>query len=76
MRDQVFMSPNNANLVIGIPLFRRHVMDDCSVGDKIILSIEEEKPVAYALDCGPNVESLQLLSAEWVEKKLVSLGDI
>lgn len=51
-------------------------MDDCSVGDKIILSIEEEKPIAYALDCGPTVESLQLLSAEWVEKKLVSLGDI
>ena len=76
MKDKVFMSPNNAELVVGIPLFRRHAMDDNSIGHSIILLIQDDKPLAYCIDCGPEVEIVQCLNSDFVENKLECLGDL
>lgn len=68
----VFMSPNNGQLLIGIPLYRRscHLTAKYKIG----IYIEEDQPIAYAIDCGPEIDRIQILNAEWVESNLISLG--
>ena len=74
MKDKVFMSPNNAELAIGIPLFRRYYSHDLDNKYGIIVCAVDDKPIAYAIDCGPEVEMIQCLNAEFVENQLECLG--
>jgi hypothetical protein len=76
MKDQLFMSPNNAEVCVGVPLFRSqsYVCEAPGVENYgIAISVEPSKPLAYVLDCGGFA---QVLSAEWVEKNLINLGDL
>ncbi len=75
MTDQVFMSPNNGALCVGVPLFKSF-----DVGEpeypweaRFSIALSDSKPLAYVLDMG---DFAQVLSAEWVESKLICLGDL
>ena len=78
MTDQVFMSPMNGQLVVGIPLFRHHNANAdftatmCGPASYSVI-VCEDKPLAYVLDCG---EFAQVLSAKWVDEKLINLGEL
>jgi hypothetical protein len=75
MKDKVLMSKNNAQLVVGIPLFRRHQMDDNNFGYGVLLTIEEENPIAYVIDCGPEIGA-KLFNADFVHEYLIDLGEL
>lgn len=74
MGEKVFMSPNNGQLIIGVPLFTRQCQETDEY--KILIQVESDKPVAYAIDCGPEIEVIHFFNAEWVESKLICLGDL
>lgn len=74
MGELVFMSPNNAQLLIGIPLYTRHNQETDKY--KILIQIESDKPLAYAIDCGPEIDIIQCFNAEWVEENLECLGPL
>jgi hypothetical protein len=77
--DQVFMSPMNGQLCVGIPLFRHHTQSKYTEGNHFGLEIPftvllcASEPLAYILDCG---EWAQVVSAEWVRKNLINLGEL
>ena len=74
MRDQVFMSPNNAQLVVGIPLFRHHYSQPVVAnvgGMSYSMYLDTNVPLAYVIDAGT---FCQVLGAEWVDKNLINLG--
>lgn len=78
MKYQVLMSPNNGQLVVGIPLFRRPESETTTISSisgssYSITLMEDNKPSAYIIDCG---SFAQVLAAEWVEKHLINLGDL
>jgi len=72
MKDQVFMSPNNGYLVVGIPLFRRHQQELQTHGHSIYL-VEDYHPLAYVIEADG---VFQVLAAEWVENNLICLGEL
>lgn len=76
MKDQVIMSPNNGHLGIAIPLYRKHYEQELGKWARYTISLTNDKPVAYALDCGPELEIIQCFSAKWVEDNLIFLGDL
>ena len=76
MKDQVVMSPNNGQLALAIPLFRRHYDEEIANLAGYTVSLTKDKPVAYALDCGPEVQVIQVFNAEWVQNNLEFLGDL
>jgi len=70
--ERVLMSPNNAEIVIAAPLYRNLdfvVSENCSIK----LTTSSLKPLAYLIDCG---EFANVLSADWVEKNLIDLGEL
>ena len=73
MKDKVFMSPNNGVLVIGVPLYRRHDLDIGS-SPHVILTVEDDDPMAYMIDY--DGDRCSLLNAEWVEENLECLGEL
>jgi hypothetical protein len=77
MTDQVFMSPNNGQLVVGIPLFRSQYFDEQTVTvtglESFVTTLCSDVPLAYILDCG---EFAQVVSAKWVDEKLINLGEL
>ncbi len=70
----VLMSPNNGQLLLGIPLYTRHSEETDNY--KILMQVESDKPVVYAIDCGPELDSIQFFTAEWVDKNLACLGPL
>jgi hypothetical protein len=77
MKDQVFMSPNNGQLVVGIPLFR-HFHGETIIEATATFGCyytNENKPLAYVIHAD-KLLSPQVYSAEWVENKLINLGDL
>jgi hypothetical protein len=70
------MSPNNAEVCIAIPLFRR-IENECltSMNDGVTFKVvaEQERPLAYILDMD---FACEVVSAEWLESKLIFLGDL
>ena len=40
------------------------------------ISTYEYVPIAYAIDCGPEVDEIHFFSALWVEKHFIFLGDL
>lgn len=75
MRDRVLMSPNNGQLVLGIPLYQRSAVENM-YGNQVIICVEADRPTAYAIDCGPEFDRIQLFDAEWVERNLIDLGEL
>ena len=77
MKDQVFMSPNNGEIVVGIPLFKGpeqvELETTSSIPYRVYLTTTNIKPLAYILDAG---DFNQVLAAAWVEEKLICLGDL
>lgn len=75
MKDQVFMSPNNGALCVGVPLFRHIEADelDATHGYSIKLEVIQAEPLAYVLDIG---ETATIVAAEWAHEKLIQLGDL
>lgn len=73
MKDQIVMSPNNGQLAIAIPLFRRVEDDVLEKVDNFVIAFSS-KPVAYAIDMGEH--GIQLMNAEFVEKNLEFLGEL
>jgi phage-related baseplate assembly protein len=76
MNDQIVMSPNNAEVCIAIPLFRRIEYDCLAKMNDVVnfkVSVEQERPLAYILDMDTACE---VVSAEWLESKLIFLGDL
>ena len=73
--ETIFMSPNNGQLVVGVPLYQRHSYG-ADNNPAVRFIIEEEDPVAYAVDCGPTFEMFQFMNAEWVHKNLICLGEL
>lgn len=63
------MSPNNAEVVIAVPLFRNIEQEY----NGVIITLQPQKPLAYLLDAG---FSCQVVGADWVEKNLIFLGDL
>ena len=77
MKKQVFMSPNNGALVIGTPLFQ--IVEDETLAniDDYVVAFSGSKPLAYALEIEDEGKfACTLANAEWVNKKLISLGDL
>ncbi len=75
MKDQVFMSPNNGQLVVGIPLVRVHHEESLGSLSGYTVTLTAEKPLAYIMDADHLMEP-QVLSAEWIENKMINLGDL
>lgn len=73
MSDQVFMSPNNGFLCVGIPLFRMETKGELLHIKGYSIGISNNKPLAYIIDIG---ETKELMSAEFVENRLICLGDL
>lgn len=46
----VFMAPKSGGLVLGTPLYKRSKFQ--TEGFKIDISVEHDKPIVYAIDCG------------------------
>ena len=72
MTDQVFMSPKNGSLAVGIPLYTHAELwlEETSVKFSVFCG----EPAAYMIDYGG--EAHHLMSAEWVEKHLECLGGL
>lgn len=70
----VFMSRNNGQLVVGLPLYLKAKCETEKF--KIGITVQEDQPVAYAIDCGPEIEKIQFFNAPWVEEHLESLGEL
>ena len=82
MNEVIFMSPRNANLVIGIPLYTRFESRHNQValldedGITISVSTQSDKPVAFAIDCGSETEGYTVLGADWIFTNLINLGEL
>lgn len=77
MKNQVFMSPNNGVLCVGIPLFKIVEDDTLSRVDGYIIAFNQSKPLAYVLSIEYEGKDVcTLASSEWVDGKLVPLGDL
>lgn len=74
MKDQIVMSKINGNVAVAIPLFR-NIYDDTLDRVANYLIAFSNKPVAYAIDCGPEI-GIQLMNAEFAENNLIFLGDL
>lgn len=71
------MSPNNGQLVVGIPLYQRFSYgDNADSPHGIRICIEDDEPLVYAVDCGPELENLHFMNAEWVEENMIFLGEL
>lgn len=74
MKDQVFMSPMNGQLIIGVPLFRVSADQGFTVSnEQYSIQMFKNKPLAYILDAG---KAWQVFAAAWIDKNLISLGDL
>lgn len=75
MKNQVFMSPNNGALCVGVPLFKKLENEELELvsGYSISLRVTPDEPLAYALDIGT---SATIVAAEWVHSHLECLGDL
>lgn len=67
------MSPVNGALVVGVPLFRLQHSEVMGAMEGYNIFLSNNKPLAYVIDFG---ESAQVLSFEFVEGKLINLGDL
>ncbi len=74
MNDQVAMSKGNGQLVIAVPLYRWHRSDEIAALAGYSLSLTEDKPIAYVVDCAD--AGCPLFNAEFVEKNFEFLGDL
>ena len=72
MRDQIIVSENGQS-GIAVPLYRRHEEHDLIAGFSI--SLYEDKPLAYAIDFGPEIGKPFLANAQFVESRFVVVGD-
>lgn len=75
MKDQVVMAPSG-HLCVAVPLFRMFQEDALENLSGYVISLTNEKPIAYALDAGPEVGKPQLMNADFVEKNCEFLGDL
>lgn len=73
MSDQVFMSPNNGVLVVGIPLFRHQSYEMVTHIKDYSIALYSGKPWAYVVDCG---DFAQVVSTEFIESEMINLGDL
>lgn len=74
MTDKLFMSPNNGEVVVGIPLFKTHNSEEIpSFKDGYYIFLTNSEPLAYILDAG---SFNQIVSAEWANKYLINLGNL
>lgn len=73
----IMMSPNNAECVVAIPLYRRSEEEfvTSSSGSTVSIKLftQQEEPDAYIIDCG---SFASVFSAEWVEDKLMYVCDL
>lgn len=76
MKDQVVMSKTNGQLAIAVPLFRWHRSYELMAIPGYVISMTKGKPLAYILDCGPNVGEPQVYGARFCERNLEFLGDL
>lgn len=74
MKDQVVMAPSGA-ICLAIPLFRWHHEEPLANLEGFTISVTNEKPIAYAVDCGPE-NGIPLFQASFVEKNFEFLGDL
>ena len=74
MKDQVFMSPNNGQLVVGVPLFR-YIDHELGVPGYSISLVNHNKPLAYIIDAD-KLMTPQVLAAEWIESHMINLGEL
>ena len=74
MKDQVVVGPSG-DIAVAIPLYRRleEIELEKLKGSAIVLT--EDKPIAYVLDMGDGLRC-PMLDAEYVEKRLIFLGDL
>jgi hypothetical protein len=72
MKAIVLMSLNNANLCVGIPLYQ--IIDEQESYGDCGVSITSNTLIAYAIDVGEG--PLALMSADWVEKNLITVGEL
>lgn len=76
MKDQVVMSPKNGVLAVAIPLYRRHEERGLGSLDGYTISLSDDEPLVYGIDCGPEVDKIHFFNAPWVEKNMIFLGDL
>lgn len=75
LQAKIFMSPANAKLCIGVPLYGMY-KEQLKVRSDHYVMVESiaEKPLAYAIDI--DLEDITIMSAEFVEKHLVEIGEL
>lgn len=67
---------HNGQIAIAVPLFRMHHSEELTGLDGgYSLQLSNNKPIAYAIDCGPAV-GITLMNANFVEKNLEFLGEL
>lgn len=77
MKDQVVMSKTNGQLAIAVPLFRQYETEPLASMENYVVSITEDKPLAYVIDLGSDSGlAIQLMNAAFVEKHLEFLGEL
>lgn len=75
MKDQIVMAPNG-NCAVAVPLYRREHEDSLVKLKGYSIVLAKDKPIAYAIDCGPEYGNAKLMDAEFVEKHLEFLGEL
>lgn len=74
MKDQIFMSPINGELCVGVPLYQLTHDTVTMIPGLYSIAFVTEKPVAWGLDVGGHVS--ELINASWVRDHLICLGDL
>lgn len=72
---RILMSPNNAEVCVGLPLYRRSVSTAVQTYYTVSLVVEDDEPLAYVIDAGEFMPP-QVVSAEWVHKYMIDLGEL
>lgn len=76
MKPKIFMSPNNAQCVIGTPLFKYESNADAfgyNTDKDYALVLINAKPDAYILDLG---KFRQLVAADWAHEYLIEVCEL
>lgn len=75
LEAKIFMSPTNAEICIGVPLYGMY-KEQLKVHSYHYVTVESiaEEPLAYAIDI--DLKDITIMSAEFVEKHLVEIGEL
>lgn len=73
MKDQIVMSPYNAEVAIAVPLFRIHHEQEITKLEGYSVTLTNEKPLAYVIQ---TPDDCQVMSSEFVENSLIFLGEL